>query len=190
MTRLLRKCGACLLAVVVCAAGLVVETGAGTTTFTVDAATLQNFLSAVTPYEFVVGQGGLSETLRLANPRDIKFENGKVKLKIDCRGEPFPLELVLEPVISLNWDQAESAWVARIESLPVELAPLGTFNLAKYVRPVPIPSAFSQPAGDDQVGFVLDGKIRSLEILSNEIKVTADMTFRPAPPPLSASKAP
>lgn len=183
MVLVLRKSGAILLAMGVCVAGLAVQANAGTSTFSVDAATLQNFLVAVTPYEFVVGEGGLSETLRLANPREIRFENGKVKLKIDCRGEPFPLELVLEPVISLEWDESESAWMARVESLPVQLAPLGTFNLAKYVRPVPIPSFFSQLAGDDHVGFILDGKIRSLEILSTKILVTADLTFRPAPPP-------
>jgi len=163
---------------------------AGSSTFTVDTATLLNFLRAVTPYEFVVGQGGLSETLRLANPRDIVIENGTVRLKIDCRGEPFPIETILEPVIGVAWDEPQQAFVAKIESLPVSVPPLGTVNLARYIRAVPIPSIFSQLAGDDQVGFILDGRITSVKIAEGKIQVTADLSFRQAPPPLAPPDAP
>lgn len=163
---------------------------AGSSTFTVDEATLLNFLRAVTPYEFVVGQGGLSETLTLSNPRDIKFDDGVVKLKIDCRGEPFPIETVLEPEIVVSWDESEEAWVAKIRSLPVSMDPLGTVNLARYVRAVPIPSVFSQLAGDDQVGFILNGRITSVGIAGGKIQVVADLSFRQAPPPLAPPASP
>jgi len=162
---------------------------AGSSTFTVDEATLLNFLRAVTPYEFVVGQGGLSETLRLSNPREIKFENGHVSMKIDCRGEPFPIETVLEPQVGVAWDEAQQAWVAKLLSLPLAVEPLGTTNLARYVRAVPIPSVFSQLAGDDQVGFILDGRITHVGIADGKIQVVADLTFRQAPPPLAPSSS-
>ena len=154
---------------------------AGTTTFTADAATLQGLLRAVTPYDLVVGKGGLSETLTLSNPRDVRFEDGRIHLRLDCRGTPIPIEEVLQPVISLRWSEEKKGWEARIEELPLKIPVLGTIDLAEYVRPVTVPSVFSQPAGEGDGAIAIEGRITSLRVLDTMIQISADVTFRPAP---------
>jgi hypothetical protein len=166
---------------------------AGATSFTVDAATVQSFLQAVTPYDFVVGKGGLSETLTLSNPREVRFEKGRVRLRLDVRGTPFPLELVLEPTLTVGWNEEIKAFEARIESLPLEIPAFGTVDIAKYLEAYPIPERFHQPAGDEKVDFMIEGRIHSLRILDKMIHVGADLSFRqirsqaPLTPPETSS---
>lgn len=162
---------------------------AGTTTFAVDAPTLQSLLRAVTPYDIVIGQGGLSETLTLSNPRDVRFQNGKIRLRLDCRGTPFPLEEVLEPAITVRYNEAKRAWEMKVEELPLKVGMLGTVDLADYVRPVKIPSEFSQPAGEGPESLTIDGRILGLKVLDAKIEVTADVTFRPGPRPTASVPA-
>jgi hypothetical protein len=163
---------------------------AGESTFSVDAPTVQSFLEAVTPYEVMVGKGGLSEILTLANPREIRFQKGRILLKLDCRGEPFPIEMVLEPAITVEWDEEMGAWMARIASFPIEIPLFGKFDLARYLRPYPIPQHFSQPAGNGEVFFSIDGKIKGLQILEDRILVNADLTFRHQAPPEDETAGP
>jgi hypothetical protein len=171
---------------------------AGTITFTLDAATLQSFLRAVTPHDVVVGKGGLSETLTLSNPRDVRFEDGRVRLRLDCRGAPLPIEEVLEPALSLRYSDVKKGFEARVESLPLKIPVLGTIDLAEYLRPITIPSVFSRPAGEGDETVTIDGRIVSLRVLETMIQASADVTFRraalpakaPAPPPKAASPAP
>jgi len=176
------------LAILLSAAGID-HAAAGASSFTVDAATVQNFLRAVTPYTFVVGEGGLSENLTLSNPREIRFEKGRVHLRLDCTGEPFPLRLVLEPVLTVGWNGEEDVFEARIESLPLEIPALGRIDIADFLPPYPIPAVFQQPAGDDQVEFIIEGRITSLRILENQIHVGGDLSFRRVAPPLPAASA-
>lgn len=183
-----RKPGGVLLGLAI----LLMTTGidhaaAGTASFTVDAATVQNFLRAVTPYTFAVGEGGLSENLTLSNPRDIRFEKGRVHLRLDCTGEPFPLNLVLEPVLTVGWNEDEGVFEARIESLPLEVPALGKVDIADFLRPYPIPAVFYQPAGDEQVDFVIQGRITSLRILNDQIHVGGDLSFRRVAPAAPAT---
>lgn len=156
---------------------------AGDTTFSVDAAAVQSFLRAVTPYDVVVGQKDIQEVLTLFNPRDVRFEKGKVRLKLDCRGAPIPIEMVLDIAIGVKWDEEQRAWMAYLASLPVTVPLFGTFDLAKYIDPYPIPQTFSQPAGNDEVQFSIDGLLKSLKILDDKILVEADLTFRNIAPP-------
>ena len=156
---------------------------AGESTFSVDPPAVESFLKAVTPYELEVGKGGLVEKLVLSNPREVRFEKGAVRLKLDVRGDPFPIEMVLQPAITVAWDEKAHAWMARISSFPIEVPVFGTFDLAKYLAPYPIAQTFSQPAGNDNVTFSIDGRLSSLKILDDRILVVADLTFRAVPPP-------
>ena len=138
---------------------------AGDTTFSVDAAAVQSFLRAVTPYDVVVGEQDLQQTLTLSNPREVTFRNGMISLKLDLRGKPFPIEMVLTVIIGVKWDEDEKAWMAYLASLPLNIPLFGKLDLAKYVDPYPIPQTFSQPAGNDDVQFSIDGLLKSLKIL-------------------------
>lgn len=170
-----------------------VDATAGTVTFTLDPPTLQSLLRAVTPYEVVIGKKGISETLTLSNPRDVRFEGGKIRVRIDCRGTPLPIEDVLEPAMSIQWNDTKKVYEAKIESLSVSIPAFGTYDLAQYVRPIEIPQVFSQLAGQGEEFLSVDGKILSLKVLDAMIQVSADVTFRKAPagaqPIPAASKA-
>jgi len=163
---------------------------AGTTSFTMDPLTLQSLLQAMTPYDLVVGKGGLSETLTLTNPRDVQFKGGKISLRLDCQGAPIPFDAVLRPVISLRWNETRRGWEARIEELPLSIPVLGTVNLAEHIRPLTIPSLFSQSAGEGADAITIDAKILSLRVLDTMIQVGADVSFRPAPaqPPAAPAR--
>lgn len=164
-----------------------VPAAAGTATFSVDAETAQSFLRAVTPYQLVVGKAGLSETITFSNPRDLRFEKGRIHLRLDVRGTPFPLELVLNPVITVGWNKTLGVFEARIESLPLAIPGFGDIDIAHYLDPYPIPSVFYQPAGDEQVDFIIEGHIKSIRILESMIHVGADLRFRRVMPAADAT---
>jgi hypothetical protein len=163
------------------------DTPAGTVTFSLDAPTLQSLLHAVTPYDVVVGKGGLSETFTLSNPRDVRFAEGKIRLRVDCRGTPLPIEDVLEPSLSVQWNETRKSYEARIESLPVKVPAFGTIDLADHLRAITIPTNFSQAAGAGDQALALDGKILSLRILDTMIQASADVTFRRSAPATAAA---
>jgi hypothetical protein len=179
-----------VLSVLTAMAGTCRDAAAGATTFSVDSAAVQSFLRAVTPYDVLVGKNELQETLTLANPREVRFQNGQVTLKLDCRGTPIPLEMVLQVTIGVKWDDTRKAWMAYLVSLPLNVPLFGKFDLARYVDPYPIPQTFSQPAGNDEVPFTIDGLLNSLKILDDRILVEADLTFRAIAPPEVLRPAP
>jgi hypothetical protein len=162
---------------------------AGAVTFTVDAATLQSYLLAVTPYEVVVGKKGLSETLTLSNPREVRFAGGVVRLKMDVRGTPLAVEDVLDIALSVRWNEVKQAFEAKIESLPVQIPIFGTVNLAEYLRPFAIPSTFSEPVGEESP-FGISGRITSLKVLDMAIQVAADITFHRVVKPAAPAASP
>ncbi len=158
--------------------------GAGTVTFTLDAPTLHSFLLAVTPYDVVVGKKGLSETVTLSNPRDVRFAGGAVRLRLDCKGTPLPIEEVIDFALGIRWNEVKRTFEARVETLPMKIPVLGSIDLAEYLRPITIPGAFSQSTGEGEQALGLEWKITSLRILDTMIQVGADLIFRrPAPPP-------
>lgn len=164
---------------------------AGTVTFTLDPPALESFLRAVTPYEVVIGKHGLSETLTLSNPREVRFANGGVRLRLDYRGTPIPVEDVMDVSLSIQWSEVRKAFEARVSSLPLRIPAFGTIDLAEHLRPFIIPSVFSQVAGDGAQAMGIDGKLLSLRVLDTMIQASADITFRrpapPAAPPIPAA---
>ncbi|MBI3449589.1 MAG: hypothetical protein HY049_11825 [Acidobacteria bacterium] len=184
--RLARRAGA----LGILASALWLPASAGTITFTLDPPALESLLRAVTPYEVVVGKHGLSETLTLSNPREVRFVNGGVQLKLDYRGTPLPIEDVLEVSLSLTWNDIKKSYEARIASLPLKLPAFGTIDLADHLRPFSIPSVFSEVAGEGSAQMGIEGKILSLKVLDTMIQASADVTFRKAPPVAPTSPGP
>ncbi len=149
---------------------------------TVDRPTLLNFLRAATPYSLDVTKAGLTETLTLLNPRELRFETGKIRLKVDCRGEPVPFEGILEPTLAVYFDKARNAFVAKVESLPVSLGAMGTISLEQYLQPLTLPSAFSQTLETGVPGLTIDTLVRDVRVLEDRIEARADLLFRKQPP--------
>ncbi len=149
---------------------------------TLDRPTLLNFLRAATPYDFEVTKAGFTETLTFYNPRELRFEGGRIRLKVDCRGEPIPVSAVLEPTLSLQFDNVRGAYVAKVEALPVSIGALGTVRLDQYVRPIQIPSSFTQTLDTGIPGLTIDAVVRDLKVLEDRIEARADLVFRKVPP--------
>lgn len=144
---------------------------------TIDRATLLNFAKAATPYSFEVGKAGLTETLSLSNPREMQFVNGKIRLRVDCTGEPIPFFAELVPTVSMAFDRQKNAFVATIESMPVKIGPLGTIDLKKYIDPIEIPVNFAAPVDQVAPGLIVDTVIRDLKVLDDRIEARADLVF-------------
>jgi len=143
----------------------------------IDRATLHHFLRAATPYSFDVEQIGLKETLTLYNPREMRFENGRIRLRVDCKGEPIPFYAELVPTMTVGFDPAKNAFIFTIESLPVKIMPLGTIDLKKYIDPVEIPVTFSSPLDMGVPGLTVDTIVRDIKVLDDRIEARADLIF-------------
>lgn len=155
---------------------------------TIDRTTALNFLRAATPYKIDVGAAGLSETLTLFNPRELVFVGGRMRLKIDCRGEPIPVEAILEPTMVVTFDRRLNAFVARVESLPIRLGPIGTVQLDQYLDPFILPVSFSQTLESGVPGLTIDYLIRDVKVLDDRVEARADLVFRRTPPPKTSAK--
>src|SRR5262245_26096620 len=172
---------------------LIGTTNATAVSFALDTKTLESFLRAATPYELVIGKGGLSETLTLTAPRELKFTDGKIRLKVDCKGSPLPLDVVLEPVMAIQWNEPKKAYEAKIEALPLKIPAFGTYDLAQYMKPIEIPQVFAHAAGEGDQAMLIEGKIDSLKVMDTMIQVSADVSFKklaaPSQPAATPTKA-
>jgi hypothetical protein len=157
-------------------------------TMSVDRPTTLNFMRAATPYGFEVTAAGFTEHLTFFNPRELRFEAGKIRLKVDCHGEPIGVNAELEPTLMVYFDRGKNAFVAKVQSLPVKLGALGTVNLDQYLPPFVLPVSFSQTLDEGIPGLTIDYVIRDLKVLEERIEAKADLVFRrQAPPPKAAT---
>lgn len=185
--RMRRSLNAALCTVLVLCA-VISYAAAESVIMTIDRPTTLNFFRAATPYKIDVGAAGLSETLTLFNPRELVFAEGRIRLKIDCRGEPIPVEAVLEPTMIVTFDRKLNAFVARVESLPIRLGPLGTIQLDQYLEPFILPVSFSQTLESGVPGLTIDYLIREVKVLDDRLEARADLIFRKTPQPRSSAK--
>ena len=178
----MRRSSAAFLCSILVLSAAIPAASAESVVMTIDRPTALNFLRAATPYKVEVGAAGLSETLILFNPRELVFTGGKLRLKIDCRGEPIPLEAVLEPTLVIAFDRRLNAFVARVESLPIGLGALGTIQLDQYLEPFILPVTFSQTLETGLPGLTIDYLIRDVKVLDDRVEARADLVFRKSPP--------
>jgi len=175
------------LAGFVCAALATAEVRAESATLSIDRVTTLNFMRAATPFTFEIIAAGFTERFTLFNPRELRFEGGKVRLKVDCRGEPMSVNAELEPTLVVYFDHQKNAFVAKVQSLPVRMGALGTINLDQYIQPFVLPVSFSQTLDQGIPGLTIDYLIRDLRVLDEKIEAKADLVFRKQPPRPAAS---
>ena len=164
------------LAAAVTACGTVAS--AESATMSVDRVTVLSVLRAATPYTFEITTAGMKQRLTFVNPRELRFEQGKAKFRVDVRGEPVPVSAVLEPTMSLRFDNQRGAFVAQVESLPLSLAGMGTMRLDRYIDPIVVPSSFSSPFNEKVPGVTVDTFVRDLKILDDRVEAKVDLIFR------------
>ena len=176
------------LAVFTFAASVPTALRAESATLTIDRVTTLNFMRAATPYTFEIVAAGFTERFTLFNPRELRFEAGKVRLKVDCRGEPMGVNAELEPTLIVYFDHQKNAFVAKVQSLPVKMGALGTINLDQYLQPFVLPVSFSQTLDEGIPGLTIEYLIRDLLVLDEKIEAKADLVFhKQAPHPAASS---
>ncbi|MGH9867238.1 MAG: hypothetical protein ACREAA_03615 [Candidatus Polarisedimenticolia bacterium] len=182
MTSTLRRIvrATCLAAAL---AGALSVPRAESATMSVDRVAVLGFLRAATPYTFEMKTAGMTQRLTFLNPRELRFEQGKARFKVDVRGEPVPVNAVLEPTMALSFDHQKGAFVAQIESLPVTMPGMGTMRLDSYIDPIIVPSMFSSPFNEKLPDLVVDTIVRDLKILDDRIEAKVDLIFRKAGDP-------
>ena len=177
-----------LLAVAtLCVMSAVTGARAESVVMTLDRSTALNFLRAATPYRFDVTTAGFTETFTLFNPRELRFEQGRIRLKVDCRGEPIGVDAVLEPTLVITFDRTKNAYVAKVESLPVTVGMVGTVYLDRYLDPFVLPTSFSNTLEEGIPGLRIDTVIRQLKVLDDSIEARVDLVFRKLPPTARSS---
>ena len=171
-------------------AGSLATARAESATMSVDRVAVLGFLRAATPYTLELATAGMNERLTFTNPRELRFEQGKARFKVDVRGEPIPLTAVLEPTMSLRFDHERGAFVAQVESLPVSLTGMGTMRLDRYIDPIVVPTTFSSALNENLPDLMVDTIVRDLKIGEERIEAKVDLIFRKVsdPPKQRAAK--
>jgi hypothetical protein len=167
-----------LLCLAASLAGAVGAAAAENATMSVDRASVLGFMRAATPYTIEITTAGMKERFTFVNPRELRFEQGKARFKVDVRGEPVPVSAVLEPTMTLRFDNQRGAFVAQVESLPVSLAGMGTMRLDRYIDPIVIPTTFTNAFNEKIPGLTVDTLVRDLKILDDRVEAKVDLIFR------------
>ncbi|MFQ5701111.1 MAG: hypothetical protein ACE5HU_04635 [Acidobacteriota bacterium] len=158
-------------------------------TLSVDRATTLRFLRAATPYSIDVSKLGITETLTFYHPRELRFEDGHVRLRVDCRGAPIAFSAELAPTMSIRFDHLKNAFVAKVETMPVRIAGLGTILLDEYMEPIVIPVTFSSPLDIGVPGLSVATIVRGLSVLEDRIEAKVDLVFHKEETPARTSSA-
>lgn len=99
---------------------------------------VEKLIAAAVPYDLVLDAGVFEETVRLTDPRNLKFFPGGVRLELTATGSPIGFEAIVKPVIRIERDAATGAYRVHIESMPVRIGMAGTYDLAALIPLIPI----------------------------------------------------
>src|SRR5207249_5904965 len=124
---------------------------------------LQGLIAAATPYQVDVGSSLLRENLIFSEPKNLAFPNGKITFSIHCKGSPFPVDQVLQPVLSVR-PMGTDGYQVVVESLPLKIPGYGTVDLREVVEPVDIQSLLTQTVFLQGRPAQLDVRVRRIVI--------------------------
>ena len=142
---------------------------------------LQRLIAAATPYRLELGSSLLREVLTFSDPRDLRFQDGKISFSIRCQGAPFPVDQVLRPVLSLR-PSGKGGYQAVVESLPLKIPGFGTVDLRDAMEPVEIQSLLQQTVFLQGRPAQLDVRVQRIVIRSEQIEMAASLTLKPETP--------
>jgi hypothetical protein len=142
---------------------------------------LQRLIAAATPYRLELGSSLLREVLTFSDPRDLRFQDGKISFSIRCQGAPFPVDQVLRPVLSLR-PSGKGGYQAVVESLPLKIPGFGTVDLRDTMEPVEIQSLLRQTVFLQGRPAQLDVRVQRIVVRSEQIEMAASLTLKPDAP--------
>lgn len=140
---------------------------------------VQGLIQGATPYHVDLGSSLLKETLVFSEPRDLSFPNGKITFRIRCQGSPFPVDQVLQPVLSLR-PAGSGGYQVIVQSLPLMIPGFGRVDLKDAFPPLDIQSLLSQEVFLQGRPAQLDVQLRRIAVRPDEIHMGASVRLKAA----------
>jgi hypothetical protein len=134
-------------------------------------------MAAAVPYDLVLDVGLFEETVRLADPRNMKFFAGGVRLQLTATGSPIGFEATVEPVIRLDRDAESGAYRVRIESLPVRIGLAGTYDLAALIPVIPIETLTEYLLETKEKAIPMELQVQEIRVHPQGIEVKLETRF-------------
>ena len=138
-----------------------------------------SLFQAAAPYKLDVGAGLLSESLVLSEPKDLRFEEGKIFFSMRCEGSPFPLDQVLHPVLTFR--RQTSGYQLVLESLPLSVPGFGRVDLKDLFPPVDLQALLRQGIVLSGRPTVLEVRVERVSVLSDSVELSARLLLTPVP---------
>jgi hypothetical protein len=147
--------------------------------FSVDESALFELLRAATPYTVTVGSGLTAVDLILRDPVDFILTEGEVRFRIRVRGATIPIDQVLEPVLTIEYDPHQRRYFVVVTSLTMRLPLLGTIDLRDALPRMAVPALIEQLWEVDSRPLGARFHIRRIAILDERLEISADVDFPP-----------
>jgi hypothetical protein len=147
--------------------------------FSVQESALFELLRAVTPYTLTVGSGLTAVDLILRDPSDLILSEGKVRFRIAVRGVTIPIDQVLEPELTVEYDSQQRQYFVVVSSLVVRVPLLGTIDLRDALPPLAVPALVEQLWELDSRLIGTRFHIRRIAIIEHRLDISADVDFPP-----------
>ncbi len=158
--------------------------------FSVDQKALLDLARAATPYTITIGNNLISADLVFMEPSGLVLTDGMATMRIRVKGRKLPVDQVLRPILTIEYDSAAKKYFAVISSLLVQIPGLGRVDLRDALPRVEIPAVLENlwEIQDRPVGLKL--RLRSVVIREARIEIEADIDFAPAPSAHRSESAP
>lgn len=147
--------------------------------FSVEESALFELLRAATPYTITVGSGITAVDLILRDPAEFILSEGRASFKIGVRGATIPVDQVLEPVLTVEYDPRRRQYFVVVTSLPVQIPLLGTVDIREALPPIAVPALVEQLWQLDSRAVGARIHIRRIAILDHRLEISADIDFPP-----------
>jgi hypothetical protein len=139
---------------------------------------VEKLIAAAVPYDLILNAGVFEETVRLSNPRNLKFFAGGVRLQLTATGSPVAFSTTVEPVIRLEKEAATGIHRVRIESLPVRIGLAGTYDLAAFIPVIPIERVTEHLLETKEKDIPMQLEVREIRIEPDGIEILMQTSFR------------
>lgn len=140
---------------------------------------LFELLRAATPYTVTVGSGITAVDLILRDPSDLTLGEGKARFRIAVRGATIPIDQVLEPELTVEYDAQQRQYLVVVSRLAVRVPLLGTFDIRDALPPLTVPALVEQLWRLDSRPIGTRFHIRRIAILEHRLDIAADIDFPP-----------
>jgi len=147
--------------------------------FSVEESALFELLRAATPYTVTVGSGLTAVDLILRDPADLVLSDGKARFRIGVRGATIPVDQVLEPELTVEYDPQRRQYFVVVTSLPVSIPLLGTLDVRDALPPMAVPALVEQLWEINSRPLGTRIHIRRIAILDHRLEISADIDFPP-----------